>query len=176
LGTPETGARKRSPGDFRDRQRPQNRHLTRESARKYGAIRQNPGNLSSHTTVWWAREDSNLQPSGYEPLALTIELRAPAAFLAHDPAKVQTFRTRPWAKSAGPKCYAQRALMAVQTMFRPDGHPRAAGGAPPQNSSTGDSRNLSTLLCVADSGRDASKVEAGPSPATARPCCPTTRS
>ena len=25
---------------------------------------------------WWAREDSNLQPSGYEPLALTIELRA----------------------------------------------------------------------------------------------------
>jgi hypothetical protein len=28
--------------------------------------------------VWWAREDSNLQPSGYEPLALTIELRARA--------------------------------------------------------------------------------------------------
>src|SRR5215469_9996360 len=27
---------------------------------------------------WWAREDSNLQPSGYEPLALTIELRARA--------------------------------------------------------------------------------------------------
>ena len=27
--------------------------------------------------AWWAREDSNLQPSGYEPLALTIELRAP---------------------------------------------------------------------------------------------------
>jgi hypothetical protein len=26
--------------------------------------------------LWWAREDSNLQPSGYEPLALTIELRA----------------------------------------------------------------------------------------------------
>jgi hypothetical protein len=31
---------------------------------------------------WWAREDSNLQPSGYEPLALTIELRAPERFLA----------------------------------------------------------------------------------------------
>ena len=29
--------------------------------------------------TWWAREDSNLQPSGYEPLALTIELRARAA-------------------------------------------------------------------------------------------------
>ena len=28
--------------------------------------------------MWWAREDSNLQPSGYEPLALTIELRARA--------------------------------------------------------------------------------------------------
>ena len=26
--------------------------------------------------MWWAREDSNLQPSGYEPLALTIELQA----------------------------------------------------------------------------------------------------
>ena len=25
---------------------------------------------------WWARQDSNLQPSGYEPPALTIELRA----------------------------------------------------------------------------------------------------
>jgi hypothetical protein len=33
-------------------------------------------------TAWWARQDSNLQPSGYEPLALTIELRAPTAFLA----------------------------------------------------------------------------------------------
>jgi hypothetical protein len=30
---------------------------------------------------WWAREDSNLQPSGYEPLALTIELRARACLL-----------------------------------------------------------------------------------------------
>ena len=25
---------------------------------------------------WWARQDSNLQPDGYEPSALTIELRA----------------------------------------------------------------------------------------------------
>jgi hypothetical protein len=33
---------------------------------------------------WWAREDSNLQPSGYEPLALTIELRARAT---HAPAR-----------------------------------------------------------------------------------------
>jgi hypothetical protein len=37
-----------------------------------------PENLRQPKTVWWAREDSNLQPSGYEPLALTIELRARA--------------------------------------------------------------------------------------------------
>ena len=33
---------------------------------------------------WWAREDSNLQPSGYEPLALTIELRARAVASERD--------------------------------------------------------------------------------------------
>jgi hypothetical protein len=42
--------------------------------------------LVSHFSVefetrrWaWAREDSNLQPSGYEPPALTIELQAPGS-------------------------------------------------------------------------------------------------
>src|SRR5262245_31612667 len=30
-------------------------------------------------STWWARQDSNLQPDGYEPPALTIELRAPPA-------------------------------------------------------------------------------------------------
>ena len=30
---------------------------------------------------WWARQDSNLEPDGYEPSALTIELRAHAALL-----------------------------------------------------------------------------------------------
>jgi hypothetical protein len=39
--------------------------------------------------MWWARQDSNLQPSGYEPLALTIELRAPG-FLRPFFANVQT--------------------------------------------------------------------------------------
>ena len=43
---------------------------------QFGAIRNEPGNLCLRKTSWWAREDSNLQPSGYEPLALTIELRA----------------------------------------------------------------------------------------------------
>ena len=35
------------------------------------------GNLSSRKTAWWAREDSNLQPSGYyEPFSADLELRA----------------------------------------------------------------------------------------------------
>src|SRR5262249_35429372 len=37
--------------------------------------KQNENNIGRKK--WWAREDSNLQPSGYEPLALTIELRPP---------------------------------------------------------------------------------------------------
>ena len=35
-----------------------------------------PGRLDN-VPAWWARQDSNLQPDGYEPPALTIELRAP---------------------------------------------------------------------------------------------------
>src|SRR5262249_21311468 len=35
-----------------------------------------PNEINRRRSMWWAREDSNLQPSGYEPLALTIELRA----------------------------------------------------------------------------------------------------
>jgi hypothetical protein len=31
---------------------------------------------SIHLEVWWARQDSNLEPIDYEPIALTIELRA----------------------------------------------------------------------------------------------------
>jgi hypothetical protein len=30
------------------------------------AIRQRPGNIGSHRTAWWAREDSKLQPDHYE--------------------------------------------------------------------------------------------------------------
>ena len=33
------------------------------------------GLLLSPSIYWWVRQDSNLQPSGYELLALTIELR-----------------------------------------------------------------------------------------------------
>ena len=34
------------------------------------------------SVIWWARQESNLRPGGYEPLALTAELRArsPAEF------------------------------------------------------------------------------------------------
>src|SRR5579864_3193692 len=38
--------------------------------------------VSEVLKTWWARQDSNLQPSGYEPLALTIELRAPQGCLS----------------------------------------------------------------------------------------------
>ncbi len=34
----------------------------------------------ARTWDWWARQDSNLEPDGYEPSALTIELRARAVF------------------------------------------------------------------------------------------------
>ena len=40
------------------------------------AIRTDPRNPHLRMTVWWAREDSNLQPSDYHPLALNIEQRA----------------------------------------------------------------------------------------------------
>src|SRR5215471_15607428 len=46
-------------------------------ADKLPAPSQKLGNIKRKIFWWWAREDSNLQPSGYEPLALTIELRAP---------------------------------------------------------------------------------------------------
>ena len=56
----------------------QQRQKPRTKTQKFGAICTTPGNLCLGGTAWWAREDSNLQPSGYEPLALTIELRARA--------------------------------------------------------------------------------------------------
>ena len=34
------------------------------------------GIRSALKQIWWARRDSNPQPSGYEPPALTIELQA----------------------------------------------------------------------------------------------------
>ena len=40
--------------------------------------------------LWWARQDSNLQPDRYERPALTIELQAPAAIRVrryHEPAE-----------------------------------------------------------------------------------------
>ena len=41
---------------------------------------------------WWARQDSNLEPDGYEPPALTIELRAPARLMP-DHLRVRRSRT-----------------------------------------------------------------------------------
>ncbi len=45
--------------------------VERIQLRKVGVAAARGGN-------WWARQDSNLQPDGYEPPALTIELRARA--------------------------------------------------------------------------------------------------
>lgn len=39
--------------------------------------------MSTNYEIWWARQDSNLQPDGYEPPALTIELRAPIVMKGH---------------------------------------------------------------------------------------------
>ncbi len=40
--------------------------------------------------IWWARQDSNLQPDGYEPPALTIELRAPQLLTLRRPSRLTT--------------------------------------------------------------------------------------
>jgi hypothetical protein len=74
-------------------------------------------------TMWWAREDSNLQPSGYEPLALTIELRAPfdgtakgAGLISQDefPSEcIFRYARRPWQANETEKTYPSgRGFMA----------------------------------------------------------------
>jgi hypothetical protein len=56
---------------------------------KCGRQERNRNDFNDVFWKWWARQDSNLQPSGYEPLALTIELRArrrgTVASLQHKP-------------------------------------------------------------------------------------------
>src|SRR6476469_4260853 len=47
-------------------------------------------------TVWWARQDSNLQPDRYERPALTIELRARCLLLSTRAAEAQCGRIRRW--------------------------------------------------------------------------------
>ena len=45
--------------------------------------------------MWWAREDSNLQPSDYQPLALNIERRAACGdFVASQVPEVAELRVR----------------------------------------------------------------------------------
>jgi hypothetical protein len=52
-------------------------------------------------TAWWVRQDSNLQPDGYEPSALTIELRTPVA---------EVSGSRLWGKRSGAKDRAGRCV------------------------------------------------------------------
>jgi hypothetical protein len=44
--------------------------------------RQREGITGAEETGWWAHQDSNLEPDGYEPSALTIELWAPTGGMA----------------------------------------------------------------------------------------------
>ena len=52
---------------------------TRVLAGKVALAREPAKTAARKKTEWWARQDSNLQPDGYEPSALTIELQAPPA-------------------------------------------------------------------------------------------------
>ena len=47
------------------------------SCENHALITHSPKALYARSVAWWwARQDSNLQPDGYEPSALTIELQA----------------------------------------------------------------------------------------------------
>src|SRR5262249_56798025 len=74
------------------RERAMNKHYP-HLADKLPAPNQKLVNIRSLILRWWAREDSNLQPSGYEPLALTIELRA---LLSTSDGSHVTGRSRDW--------------------------------------------------------------------------------
>jgi hypothetical protein len=84
-------------------------------------------------TAWWARQDSNLQPSGYEPLALTIELRAPAAFLATGEAPGQSLAPAGAAAAPG----------SVSDADFPDPFPKTGDSVTLANQRRASSRRLS---------------------------------
>jgi hypothetical protein len=65
LQSPETGSQNRRYRDLSRRQRPHVPHSNPRNARKLWAIRQRPGNIGSHRTAWWGRQDSNLPPDRY---------------------------------------------------------------------------------------------------------------
>src|SRR5690606_11530146 len=68
---------------------------------------------------WWARRDSNPQPSGYEPPALTIELHAPRGCLSVFRRRAQGF---PVADGPLPQSSHNRSLRGmrnVRMMERP---------------------------------------------------------
>jgi len=72
-----------------------------------GAFCNEAGNLCLRKTVWWAREDSNLQPSGYERATL--------------PGKVNDY----WRFQAGPAAFVRIWLP------RFIGHLLVGGSSPP---------------------------------------------
>ena len=73
---------------------------------------------------WWARRDSNPQPSGYEPPALTIELQA-LPFLRH---RVAQWFAGPWPRSNAIRRPPQAvAAFASQSPLTYGGSPTARG-------------------------------------------------
>lgn len=71
-----------------------------------------------HQRLWWARRDSNPQPSGYEPPALTIELQAPRWLDNVFPGAAQGF-------PEGLEAIAQISTYSRPTwQVRPDRRPR----------------------------------------------------
>ena len=71
--------------------------------------RRAPGGEDDERCEWWARQDSNLEPDGYEPSALTIELRADAVLLISDDRRVdslaEVFMSDIWTEEPGGDIY-----------------------------------------------------------------------
>jgi hypothetical protein len=59
-----------------------------KESRQLGAGLQGPGNLCECRNAWWAREDSNLQPSGYEHPNFTRKFNQIRYFRSYSPSRV----------------------------------------------------------------------------------------
>src|SRR5262249_38535112 len=110
---------------------------------------------------WWAREDSNLQPSGYEPLALTIELRAPDADANTAPAGCSTER-RGGGTPVVPPAGGSARSAHLRTVI-PVTAPRRSG---PQAGSQGRWRSAGSIINI----RAGLKLRPESAPAGGRAC------
>jgi hypothetical protein len=62
--------------------------------RQFGAHLREPGNLRQRENAWWAREDSNLQPSGYERCATSEKSNIYRHFCVHSDGSVHVCSRR----------------------------------------------------------------------------------